>query len=723
MADLAQLETALRNADAAGDVEAARTLAGAITKARAQAAPQPAAQPVTKNNDMASQLGLTARYLTKGALALPAMGADAIGGTLNALQDAVLGQGGGYRFKPTLQAADDVMTKAGIPQPDTALQRIIGRASETMAGGGTGAALAGLAAKGAAGTTQAVLQRMAANPTTQLVSGATAGAAGQQSAENGGGWGSQFVSSLLGGMAGAGAVGAAQSAGKAVRNMITPATVPADLERTITVALQRQGIDPASITPALRASLMQDVQAAMKTGQGTLDPAALARLADYRRLGLTPTRGRVTLDPIDVTREQNAMRTAAATGARDAQLPGIAQGNNQRLLSMIDELKPINDPSGIGAAAMRPIAARDASLQQQVNALYSRARDQSGRSAQMDGAAFTQAANQALQKNLAPKLGAEVDQVLNDIATGKTPLTVEYAQQLKTMLGRKAEAARGTQGDLSYAYGLVRKALDEAPLRSAPQVNPGNLPAVPGTVPTSPAGLGQDAINAFNAARSAAKQRFDWQDSAPGIAKALNGATPDTFVQQNILSRGAGFNDVAKIAETIGSDPAAREAVRGSIVQYLKEAAIGKGNTTATGNFSGRGWASAVDGIGDKKLGLFFDPAEVEQLKAMGRVGTTETFQPRGSAVNNSNTAAGFAGLLQGLSNQLGPVLGKIPGGQALARPALDNLTLSFMEKGARNAPSGLLIPAQVARQPGGLLDPALIPLLTSSGLLPPVRP
>ena len=718
--DMSQLSDSDLKAIQSGDL---RMMSAQGLQAIAQAGGQPAQEPATKNRDAASQFGLGVRSTLKGVLSPVAMGADAIGGAMNAAQDAVLGKGGGYRFRQTLPNVDNLLDNLGVPKPDTAGQRIIGKAVETGAGAVTGAGLAGLASKGATGTAQAVLQRMAAAPGAQAVSGAAAGASGQQSAENGGGWGSQFLSSLIGGVAGAGAANLAKTGTAAVQRALTPATTPADIERTITIALQRQGIDPASITPALRASLMQDVQAAMKTGQGTLDPAALARLADYRRLGLTPTRGRVTLDPIDVTREQNAMRTAAATGARDAQLPGIAQGNNQRLLSMIDELKPINDPSGIGAAAMRPIAARDASLQQLVNALYSRARDQSGRSAQMDGAAFTQAANQALQKNLAPKLGAEVDQVLNDIATGKTPLTVEYAQQLKTMLGRKAEAARGTQGDLSYAYGLVRKALDEAPLRSAPQVNPGNLPAVPGTVPTSPAGLGQDAINAFNAARSAAKQRFDWQDSAPGIAKALNGATPDTFVQQNILSRGAGFNDVAKIAETIGSDPAAREAVRGAIVQYLKEAAIGKGNTTATGNFSGRGWASAVDGIGDKKLGLFFDPAEVEQLKAMGRVGTTETFQPRGSAVNNSNTAAGFAGLLQGLSNQLGPVLGKIPGGQALARPALDNLTLSFMEKGARNAPSGLLIPAQVARQPGGLLDPALIPLLTSSGLLPPVRP
>ena len=141
----------------------------------------------------------------------------------------------------------------------------------------------------------------------------------------------------------------------------------------------------------------------------------------------------------------------------------------------------------------------------------------------------------------------------------------------------------------------------------------------------------------------------------------------------------------------------------------------GRGNNTATANFSGRQWLAALSDIGDQKLKQFFSPAEIEQLKAIGRVGATETFQPRGSAVNNSNTAAGVAGLLQGLSKNLGPMVNKIPGGQALVSPAMDNLTLSFTERGLTNVPRGLINPAP---KQGGLLDPLLLPALTSGGLL-----
>ena len=41
----------------------------------------------------------------------------------------------------------------------------------------------------------------------------------------------------------------------------------------------RAGIDPASITPALKQALMDDVKQALKTG-GSLNEDALARLAD-----------------------------------------------------------------------------------------------------------------------------------------------------------------------------------------------------------------------------------------------------------------------------------------------------------------------------------------------------------------------------------------------------------------------------------------------------------
>ena len=668
----------------------------------------------TANSDVASQAGLALRSAVKGGAAIPAMLADAVTGPLNFAQDKLIGPGRGVRFQQALPALDRALTAAGLPEPDTPTQRIVSKGVELGTGAGAAAKGAGWLAKGASGVARDVLMRLAANPETQVAAGIGSGLAGQQSAESGGGAGSQFVSSLLGGLGGAGIAGGIKSAAGALAQRNAPQLQPVEIERRITAILERQGIDPASITPAMKQALMADVQKALKL-PGGLNEQAVARLADYRRLGLTPTRGRVTLDPFDVTQEQNAMRVAAATGARDAKLPAIAQDNNRGLLTAMDEMQPINDRVLLGERAMGPIMARDAAMKANVDSLYSAARDTSGRSLPLEGGTFTRMANEALdQANVGSFLPPDIARKMNDIATGKYPLTVDVAEQLKTSIGNLQR--NSADGNVRTALGIVRRALDEAPLQNDRLWNPGNVPAVPGMVPPSTAAAGRESVEAFNAARSAARERFGWQQATPAVQRTLEGAAPDAFIQREVISRSAAASDVARLAAELAGNPQATQAVRSGIVQHLKDAAIGKGNDAQTANFSGRQWLSALSEIGDQKMRAFFSPAEVEQLKAIGRVGATETFQPRGSAVNNSNTAAGMAGLLQGLSKNLGPLINKIPGGQSLVSPAMDNLTLSFTERGLTNVPRGLMTPPQAP--PGSLLDPLLLPGLVGGGLL-----
>ncbi len=668
----------------------------------------------TANSDVASQAGLALRSAVKGGAAIPAMLADAVTGPMNFAQDKLIGPGRGIRFQQALPALDRALTAAGLPEPDTPTQRIVSKGVELGAGAGAAAKGVDWLAKGASGVARDVLMRLAANPETQVAAGIGSGLAGQQSAESGGGAGSQFVSSLLGGLGGAGIAGGIKSAAGALAQRNAPQLQPVEIERRITAILERQGIDPASITPAMKQALMADVQKALKL-PGGLNEQAVARLADYRRLGLTPTRGRVTLDPFDVTQEQNAMRVAAATGARDAKLPAIAQDNNRGLLTAMDEMQPINDRVLLGERAMGPIMARDAAMKANVDSLYSAARDTSGRSLPLEGGTFTRMANEALdQANVGSFLPPDIARKMNDIATGKYPLTVDVAEQLKTSIGNLQR--NSADGNVRTALGIVRRALDEAPLQNDRLWNPGNVPAVPGMVPPSTAAAGRESVEAFNAARSAARERFGWQQATPAVQRTLEGAAPDAFIQREVISRSAAASDVARLAAELAGNPQATQAVRSGIVQHLKDAAIGKGNDAQTANFSGRQWLSALSEIGDQKMRAFFSPAEVEQLKAIGRVGATETFQPRGSAVNNSNTAAGMAGLLQGLSKNLGPLINKIPGGQSLVSPAMDNLTLSFTERGLTNVPRGLMTPPQAP--PGSLLDPLLLPGLVGGGLL-----
>ena len=708
MADLQTLESALRKADSAGDVESATILANEIRKMRP--ASVEAGQAV---NSIPRQIGLTARYGLEGL----ANNAQLLSEPIRYVTDRLTGSTG--KTKPAGVLASEFADYIGLPKPQGADERVVGDATRLMAGAGAlgGAAQAASSLPGALGRAGAFLS---ANMGQQTAAAAGAGLAGGASREAGGSPLMQTVAALLGGVGAGMGVNAAAGLGNKVatgaRNMMPSQQqlVQQRIDQRINITLQQQGIDPATITPAMRSALREQVGQAMNTG-GDLNPQAVARLADYTRLNMTPTRARLTLDPYDVTQEANASKLAAATGSRDARLPQIAQENNQRLVGLIDEMggaRPL-DPFGNGTAVAGTIRAQDEALQRGVTSLYQQARDTSGRSAALDGAAFTQQASRALDEGLlGGALPPSVEQHLNRIARGEVPFTVDYAEQLKTAIGNLQRGA--SDGQTRMALGVVRRALDDTPLMSAPGVNPGNLPIAPGAVPPSPAVMGQQSIDAFNQARQAARQRFQWQESSPAIGRALDGANADTFIQQNILSKAAGFEGVARAAETINANPAAREAVRTSIVQSLKDSAIGKGGTSQTGNFSGRGMEAALKDIGDRKLGLFFEPAEIETLKSMARTGSFEIFQPRGSAVNNSNSAAGVAAIVSSLADKVRPIANKLPMGEFVVSRPLDSTAVWLAQRPAQNIPQGLLMPNQ--RPPVG--QGLLLPGIAAGGLL-----
>jgi hypothetical protein len=553
----------------------------------------------------------------------------------------------------------------------------------------------------------------------QTVAGMGSGMAGQQSAESGGGFGAQMASSVLGGLGAAGTLGAARTGASALSNLITPKSAPVDVERRITIALQNQGIDPASITPALRQSLMDDVRQALKTG-GSLNEDALARLADYRRLGLTPTRGRLTLDPFDVTQEQNAMRMAAATGNRDARLPQIAQGNNQTLLNAVEGFRPVNDAFGAGQTAMSPILSRNAQLEANKAGLYNRANQMAGGDIPLERGVIQQVYDDLIRANRLGSVPADIMAKLDTISKGTVtregrtydvPWNVNVLDELKSDI---ADAMRRADGRTRNALSTIRNVLDSDAVMPSKTVLGGNQ-LVTGAKGQAMAAADQGPaalLDALNQARSANRGWRTWQESTPGVQSAVEGANADTWIRNNILSKTAGLQDVQRLAGEIGSSQPALEAVRGTIVQQLKDAAIGKGNQAQTANFSGRQWLRALDDIGDRKLRLFFSAEELEQLKAIGRTGSVETFQPRGAAVNNSNTAAGIGNLLQGLSRYVTPLANKLPFGEMAIRDPLNNVTLSFMERGATNVPRGLLNPT--AQPPRNPWDPLLLPGLLS---------
>lgn len=691
-------------------------------------------------NSIPRQLGLTARYGLEGL----GNTAQILSEPIRAVTDRLFGVTG--QTKPAGALATEFADRIGLPSPQGANERVVGDATRLMAGGG-GMAKAAQRAGGVAsdalqfagrnapaavqGVQQRAAQFLGTNPTQQVVSAGGAGLAGGASREGGGSPLEQGAAALTGGvlsgLTAQGATSLGQRGVTAVRNMLPgqQQLIQQRLDQRINIALQTQGIDPATITPAMRSQLREQVGRAMQT-QGPLNPEAIARLADYTRLGMTPTRARLTLDPYDVTQEANASKLAAATGARDARLPQIAHDNNRRLISTIDEMggaRPV-DTYGQGNAVAGAIRAQDEALNTNVNNLYGRAREMAGGDIPIDRKPvvdniFAELARSGKLSFAPEAIMGRINQISGGVvrANGQefeVPFTAQTIDELKTMV---ATAQRATNdGNVSAALSAIRRALDATP------VNPVKAQFGGGQVVT---GAGADFLrardaqpaqfmDALNQARAAAAQRFNWRETAGPIDAAVSGAIPDTFIRNNILSKAAGFDGVARAAETINANPAAREAVRTSIVQHLKDASIGKGGTSQAGNFSGRGMEAALKDIGDRKLGLFFEPAEIETLRAMARAGSFEVWQPRGSAVNNSNSAAGIAAIVSNIADKVRPVANKIPFGEMAISGPLDNLAVWTMQRPAQNIPQSLLLPQ--ARPPVG--SGLLLPAIAGGGLL-----
>jgi hypothetical protein len=672
MADptLDQLYVALRNADAAGDTASAQKLATHIKTMKVHAAPStPApAKPFGEQlndfvADVPRQVGLTGRYALEGVGGLADLVTTPFRGALNLLP--------GVDIKPGMgQAAANI---ARLPQPQTEGERVVGDATRMGFGAAGGMGIAKGVGSVTSGVTQKVAQMMASNPGAQLASGTAAGGAGGYTRETGGNEFSQLLASLGAGLATPFAAAGMQRAMQATKAMGAPRATPTPQQVDITInnAMQDSGMNLGQIPADVARSIRADVTKAMQTGEN-LSPDAVRRLADYRLTGLTPTAAKLTLDPAMVTQQENLAKLGINSKDVVAQQLGqVKNANNRALVTGLNTLGAGTTDDAIAGAGkvMGALDARNSRAKDLIGQRYDAARATDGRSAALDPHAFTQRASDLLDEALlGSKLPTDVRNLLNQTAAGKMPLTVDVAEQLKTRIGDLQRSSM----DMAErkALGMVRTALDDTPLLPGQQI-------------------GKAAIDAFKKARTLNAKWMGIVDRTPALQAVRDGMDPDKFVSTFITGNGRTANvmDMAQLKSSIKSSPEAMDAVRTQILSHLKSKALAGGPDDA-GNFSQSAFNKALDGIGERKLRLFFEQGAIDQLQALGRVARYEQFQPVGSAVNNSNTAsAGMAAILDRIGSS--SMLSKIPFGK-LAQEPIQNITIGIQAGKALNAPGAL---------------------------------
>lgn len=677
------------------------------------------------------QLGLTARYALEG----PAQAAETFTEPIRNLvvnpiarlmqptttSDLVTGAQPVTASRLST-AASNFADWLGLPKPQGANERVIGDATRLGFGSIGLTGLTGKVAQVAQpGVAQNVLQQMAANPATQTVGAATAGAAGGSVREAGGSPLAQFGASLAGGVAGGMAAQKAPDAVNAIKALVTkPDLVQADNQ--INLVLNRSGIDWSQVPERIKQGMRDDVAKALNTGQD-LNPDAIRRLYYFRATGTTPTVGMLTQDPSQITREMNLAKAGANSSDASLQkLPSLQNSNAAALLSRLDEAGAANAPGAFDAGqktlnALQSVASREKG---NIDSLYASARDTQGRSLPLEPGTFTRRANELLdQEMVGGALPPDVGNTLNKIAKGEMPLTVEIAEQLKTRIGKLQRATN--DGTAKMALGLVRQALDETPLQGSVQVNPGNLPAVAGTVPPSTGTIGQESIDAFNSARKANAQWMSRVESNPALKAAVDGIEPDNFVQKFVIGKGATAADLQALKDEIAarSNPGNLPVVAGDvqpssdavqplrqyIVKYLRDAATN--STDDITKFSNDAYRRALRNIGDQKLAVFFSPEEVANLKNVGEAAKYMQAQPVGSAVNNSNSAATLLGKGWDFLTNVAPA--KLPLG---LKDTISGSIQGWQQRQALTPKNALVLAADPSGRP--VLNPLLAAALTA---------
>lgn len=655
-----------------------------------QAAPQP--QPVQETgrainrglSDIPRQLGLTARYALEGPAQAAQVFTEPIAGLMRM---------GGIATKPLGEVAAGLADSIGLPKPETAQERVVGDATRLVAGSGGLIGSAGQMAKlpGMAGTVGAGL---AANPVQQLSSAAGAGVMGGLSREGGGTELQQAGSALIGGVVGGMAPGAANAALTAGRKLLNAGMTPQAMDIQISSALQRAGMDYSQVPERARQAMRAEMAGALKAGR-ELDPEAVRRLAEFRTLGVTPTRGMVTQDPVQITREMNLAKIGA--NSADGELQGLARvqnQNNARLIQVMNEQGASRgNAAQAGDALTSAVIGRREGLRSAEQAAWDAAKASPGYRAPVSAQPLS-AINAALgDEGLMPFMNPTISRYMEAFQTGQQPFTPQAYRNLQSMLSR--EVAKG--GNEGAAAGLAQRILRDADLRPAGFADTNNTLVTQGVAAGMRAadGAADDAISAVNRARQATRQAYAYEDSSPLVRSVLSGGAssdPERIATRYII--GGTANEARDVLAQLG--PQGSQVVKDALIANLKDKAL-SGSADEVGKFSQSAFNRALNKIGDRKLSLLFTEEELGRLRMTGRVASYAQNQPVGSAVNNSNSGSLVVGQALDMLRNV-PIIGP-----NIGQP-LQNLNVSIQQRAAQNVLPGLL-----ATQPKQPLLPGLI--------------
>jgi hypothetical protein len=579
-------------------------------------------------DQLGRQLGLTARAGVSGITSLPAMVGDALNSGVNLGirgVNSVTGSNIPQLSMPS-QAIQQGMNAAGLPQPQTPTERIVQNAAAGMASVPTSMGMGGVLARSASPVTSAMGSGLQISPGMQMFGSAGAGAGSQGAAELGLNPAWQVAGSVLGGAAGVGGGSAltttARVLGKVADHFTSSPMSAATAASKADIGVDRTVSDlgpqgGALFTPSEIDPLKQQVALQIQQNPG-VSPAAAVRAQDFRNLGMQPTLGQITRDPMQFAQEMN-MRGVPDVGAPLTQR--MNQQNTQLQQNLFGLAGQPSDAFTAGTQLQTTLKSIDDNLSNQVSNAYAAAKASSGKNLDVPLTGVAQDYAQVLN-DFGDKVPSGVRNNFNQLGlmggTQQKTFSIENAENLLKVINSNQSNDPATNAALAQLRGSVKNAILSA----------------------------DDQGGVYAPARALAAQRFALQDSVPALEGASSGSVaPDDFVRRFVTN--GKTNDVLALSDLLKQHNQANtlQEMRNQVGGQLSQAGFGA-NPAGDARFGPVPYANALRNMGDTKLGAFYSPDEIAQLHTIGRVGGYMNSFPSAAPVNTSNTASALASVL-----------------------------------------------------------------------------
>ncbi|MGP5103615.1 hypothetical protein ACTXJH_06575 [Psychrobacter celer] len=403
------------------------------------------------------------------------------------------------------------------------------------------------------------------------------------------------------------------------------------------------------VSGAVRRELVEEATKNLAKGK-EVDAAALARQSLLDRYGLKGTKAQISRDPIEWKNEVELAKN-------NPELNDVRIQNHDQVRSTWQSLaddtnaRPVDNNARM-ESTFNTLRQGDEAAQADINAKYQAAREMSGNDARLNHMRFIDQASRELEEQ---GLGSFLKGDIRGIFKGmfEDPdfrLTHGKSEEIIKVLNARMKTT--TDGNERAALAIVRKNLDNEVDATIAEMG-GSLGSG-----ASDGGLA-GAQGAWSEARGAARDRFQNIDTSPALKAALDDVAPDKAFDKLVLK--SNERDLVKLVDDLKKTPEGQQNLadlQGAAIEHF----IAKASRSNDGSFSPAGLNNAINSFGNNRMKALFTPEQISRINDVKQVTDILLQQPRGSAVNHSNTASAIIPFLQSIVGRV-PVAGNLLSG------------------------------------------------------------